>query len=269
MSFYQFRDTKLYYKVIGNGKPMLLIHGWGVDHRLMSGCMEPVFETLNKEFKRIYIDLPGMGKSEAGSLRTADEILSLLKTFIFEMIPDENILLMGESFGGYLSRGLVKMIPEKIDGLILLCPAVYTGFRRGKVIPHKVLECDEEFLNTLSKEEKESFSYMNVILTEKVWRQYKKDVYDAVLHQNTHYLSNVLKGECSFDVDDLSEAFTKPTLMLVGKQDTEVGYEDQFKLIKLYPNMSYVAINRAGHNLQNEQPLAFAGNVTAWLMDNF
>lgn len=31
-----------------------------LDHRLMSGCMEPIF-TKREGWRRIYIDLPGMG----------------------------------------------------------------------------------------------------------------------------------------------------------------------------------------------------------------
>ena len=32
--------------VRGSGSPVLMIHGWSPDHRLMTGCMEPVFEAL-------------------------------------------------------------------------------------------------------------------------------------------------------------------------------------------------------------------------------
>ncbi len=49
--------------VRGSGSPVLMIHGWSPDHRLMTGCMEPVFEALVRPWKRIYFDLPGMGRT--------------------------------------------------------------------------------------------------------------------------------------------------------------------------------------------------------------
>ncbi len=55
---------------------------------------------------------------------------------------------------------------------------------------------------------------------------------------------------------------------MTGKQDTEVGYLDQFDLMKKYINSTYVALNRAGHNLQIEQPNMFREIVKAWLTDN-
>ncbi|WP_339222840.1 alpha/beta hydrolase [Paenibacillus sp. FSL H8-0332] len=48
----------------GAGKPILILHGNGPDHRMMRACMEPLFSG-QKDYRRIYIDLPGMGLSPA------------------------------------------------------------------------------------------------------------------------------------------------------------------------------------------------------------
>ena len=47
------------YEIIGNGKPVLIIHGWGISKITMKAAFEPVFTTL-ENYKRYYIDLPGM-----------------------------------------------------------------------------------------------------------------------------------------------------------------------------------------------------------------
>ena len=52
---------------------------------------------------------------------------------------------------------------------------------------------------------------------------------------------------------------------MTAKQDTEVGYKDQFDLMEKYTNATYVAVERAGHNLQIEQPEMFEGIVKGWL----
>lgn len=261
--------TSIYYEIDGDGIPLVLLHGWGVDHRILSGPMEPLFGNGLSGFKRIYIDLPGMGQSKAGAhIKTSDEMLDALYEFLNETIPGQRYVVMGESYGGYLARGMVCKKPSQVAGVILLCPAMIPGYRKGHVVPLRVMEKDDAFLNTLSSAERKSFEYMNVLLTEKVWMSYKADIYDALPLQNTHFLNEVLNGAFSFDVDRLEKTFNSPCLILTGKQDTEVGYRDQFKLLQIYTNASYISLNRAGHNLQIEQPELFASIVCGWLTDN-
>jgi hypothetical protein len=37
----------IYSEIFGSGTPLLAIHGWSPDHRLMKGCLEPVFEMID------------------------------------------------------------------------------------------------------------------------------------------------------------------------------------------------------------------------------
>ncbi len=267
MSQYKVKDTTVDYECIGTGVPVLLLHGWGLDRRIMSGCFESVFCSNKQSYRRIYLDLPGMGKSIAGEhIRTSDDILAVLYAFVKEVVG-EDFILAGESYGGYLARGFVNRYPQMIKALILLCPLVYPGNRKGRVEPLQIFRRDDAFLKTLTKAQFDSFTYMNVVLTKSVWELYQKDILPAIVEQNKHFLDEVLKGAFSFNADDLSAPFTNPCLIIVGKQDTEVGYKDQFELINNYPNATYCAINGAGHNLQIERPILFGNIVNQWLTE--
>lgn len=267
MSKFTYHSTVIDYEIIGNGTPILFLYGWGMDRRMMTGCFEPVFANLNN-YRRIYIDLPGMGISTAGDVTSSDDMLVILHTFAEEIIGEE-FIIAGESYGGYLARGFVKQYPQMVNGVILLCPLVYPGSRQGRVEPLTVIKRDDEFLGTLTKEQYDSFTYMNVVLTQSVYERYSKDIMPAIEIQNRHFLDEVLNGSCTFDVDKLEQPFESPCLIIVGKQDTEVGYKDQFDLIKSYPNATYCAINGAGHNLQIEQPGLFENIVKQWLVDSY
>jgi len=72
----------------GDGVPVLALHGWTPDHRLMTGCLEPIFAEL-PGYRRIYPDLPGMGQSPAGDIDSSDGILAAVNAFIDEQIGDE------------------------------------------------------------------------------------------------------------------------------------------------------------------------------------
>ena len=55
-------DVEVYYDVIGEGIPVIILHGSTLDSRSMTGCMEPIFEQRTG-WKRIYIDFPGHGQT--------------------------------------------------------------------------------------------------------------------------------------------------------------------------------------------------------------
>lgn len=267
MSKYFFKETVIDYTVIGSGRPVLLLHGWGMDKRLMTGCFEPVFKKI-EGYRRFYIDLPGMGASMAGDIINSDGMLEAIAAFAEDIIK-EPCIVAGESYGGLLARGFIKTCPEMTSGIILLCPCVIPGYRQGRVEPLKVMERDDEFLKTLTREQYDSFTYMNVILTKPVYERFMRDIQPAIDIQDSHFLNEVLEGAFSYDVDNIDKPFTQPCLIITGKQDTEVGYKDQFDLMRNFERSTYCVFDRAGHNLQIEQPEQFESIVKNWLKDNY
>ena len=58
MSF-QLNDLNLNYRIIGEGVPILMLHGRPTDHESMMGAFEPIFRE-REGWQRVYVDLPGM-----------------------------------------------------------------------------------------------------------------------------------------------------------------------------------------------------------------
>ena len=251
------------YEVIGYGTPVLIIHGWGISKLTMKGAFEPVFSEVDG-YQRFYIDLPGMGDSEPGNVKNSDDILELLHGFAVDIIQ-KPFMIIGQSYGGLLTRGFVNKFPEMIIKIILLVPCVIPGVKQGRVEPLNVVEKDDAFLKALSKDELDSFTLMNVVLTKDVWARYEKYLMPALASADWDFLNNVLDGSFSFDPDDLKEPCQIPCLIIAAKQDTEVGYKDQFDLMEKYINSTYVAVENAGHNLQIEQLEIFESIVISWL----
>jgi len=259
-------DSEVHYTVLGEGPPILMLHGWGVDHRLMSGPLEALFADDSLRFRRIYPDLPGMGASRAGaSVRNSDQMLEILLRFVEAVIPGEDFLLAGESYGGHLARGLLREVPARVRGLMLLCPLIVPGYRQGTVPPARVLERDEALLSRLSTAEREAFTYITVRQTEAVWRDFARDIYPALAAGDRAFLDTRLDGAFSRPIHETPLAFDKPALVLLGRQDAEVGYVDQTRLCLDLPRASVVILDAAGHNLQIEQKPLFLALVRDWL----
>lgn len=259
----------LYCHSVGEGKPVVLLHGLGCDHRLMAGCMEPVFER-RPGYRRIYVDLPGMGRSDAPMERaSSDEILKLLQALVAELTAGERFLLAGESYGGYLARGLLTTeLGLLADGLLLICPVTVPEPEERELPPVGVLRYDEEFLRELGPKERTAFCNLAVLADRQVYKRYEEEISSGLGLSNGEFVAALRQSySFSFDVDAQFRAlgFNRPALLLAGRQDICVGYRDLWKLLEDMPRAAFALLDLAGHNLQIERPEVFSALVEDWL----
>jgi pimeloyl-ACP methyl ester carboxylesterase len=245
-----------------------MIHGWSVDHRLMKGCMEPVFDSAETQWQRIYFDLPGMGKTPGADWITgSDEMLDVVLGFIDGLLPNQHFLVAGESYGGYLARGVLKARKELVDGLLLICPVASQETMGDHLPPFQVLEKDETLLASLSDEDRGYLTGINVVQNERVWERFKADVMPGLKAADYGFLENNLGQHTSYkvNVDEIVEPYQQPSLIVMGRQDNVVGYRDHWQLIENFPRATFAILDKAGHNLQIEQDGLFSALVKEWL----
>lgn len=255
----------LFYKVIGKGKPVVLIHGFTVDHKLLEGCMEPVFQEL-EGFKRIYIDLPAMGKSNnITNIYTADKIVQSVIDLIKQIIPEENFILIGQSFGGYICRGIKTKMEERVNALGLICPVIIADQSKRNRIPAQItLKSEENILENLDKRTTKLFVENNVILSKYVLERFKNEIISGIDKSNREIIKKI--GEnytLPYDPDE--KTFNKPTIFFLGKHDSAVGYFDALNILDKYKKASVILLENAGHSLQIEQPETFTSTFVQWM----
>ena len=254
------------YEIYGEGYPVLMIHGWTVDHRIMKGCMEPIFET-RPNYKRIYFDLPGMGKTKGEDwIQGTDDYLKIIIEFIEKIIPNEHFIIVGESYGGYLARGLIKKMQNLIDGVLFLVPAIIPYGEQRDLPEPIILIKDKNIVSKLSSFEKEIFEDVATVINQKLWERGKEEGLSGIKIANIEFLEKVKENYAfSFDVELLNDKFTKPTLFLLGRQDSAIGYRDAWKIIENYPRATFTVLDTAGHVLQIEQEELFDTLANDWL----
>ncbi|WP_320938871.1 alpha/beta hydrolase, partial [Lysinibacillus capsici] len=180
------------------------------------------------------------------------------------IIPQESYLLVGESYGGYLARGIMRKSVDQLLGTAFICPLIIPEKEQRTVPPHCIVQADTAFLSTLSQQEQDDFMSNQVVLDAYNWERYSTEVLAGCNLADQAFLEKIQQSYgFSFTVDDKS--FDKPSLFLLGKQDSVVGYKDAFSLLEKFPRASFAILDRAGHNLQIEQPGLFTELMSEWL----
>lgn len=264
------RDVDIHYTEHGAGVPVLAIHGFMADHKLMEGCMEPVFAAL-PGYRRIYLDLPVMGSTRSASwMKNSDDVLDVLLGFIDAVAPDQPFLLAGQSYGGYLAQAIVRRMPARVAGLMLLCPVVIPDRAQRTLPPHQVLKRYESLSQlmddpSVSEQHKREFNDNVVMQTVQVWERMRQDVKPRLSIADARFLATLRNRGYALTNAGPAASFDKPVLIVAGRQDAVVGHADAWSLLAQYPRAGYAVLDGAGHYLQLERPALFEALATDWL----
>jgi pimeloyl-ACP methyl ester carboxylesterase len=261
----QLTEGEINYEIFGRGRPMLVLHGGYLDHRHIVSAMEPAFDD-SSNWKRIYPDLPGHGHTTiANSIENHDQVLEVLLEFMSSICPNETYTVAGESRGGFLARGLAVKNPEAIDGLLLIVPGRYAIADPQNLPSQVTLESAEKLTTELAANEVGRFKKL-VVQNREILEKIRKYKLPAISLADTEYQVRLNDNyQFAFDLDASGNIFPKPTLVLLGKFDIEVGFRDALKAIENYPRATFAILDKAGHSLSWEQPELFTALVKDWL----
>lgn len=85
------------YEIINpkNKKDLIILHGWGSNKEIM----KQAFSKILPQFRHIYIDMPGFGKSSNDFILNSQSYADVMNQFLKEISAKKDII-MGHSFGG-------------------------------------------------------------------------------------------------------------------------------------------------------------------------
>jgi pimeloyl-ACP methyl ester carboxylesterase len=256
--------VSIYYKIIGEGHPIVMLHGWTLDHQVLLYAMEPLFEKRSG-WKRIYIDLPGMGRSEPQpNIKNTNDMLEAVLSLLEELIPGQPFIVCGNSYGGYIARGIVHSWQDKVRGLLMIAPMTIPDFGERNVPKQTVLKRDSKLVSNSSPGDADEFCSIGVVQGQAEWERFRNEILLPSKQRNDAFLNLIHQNGYGLTFD-ISSKFEYPTLIITGRQDHVVGYQDSWRLTEDYPRATFAVLDMAGHNLQIEQTDVFNGLVNNWL----
>jgi pimeloyl-ACP methyl ester carboxylesterase len=259
------RGIPIYYEEIGTGKPLLMLHGSHPDHREMLHTMEPLFEQRSG-WRRIYPDLPGRGRTPGADwISNQDDMLDIVLEFLDSIASGERFAVAGNSYGGFMARGVVYTRGAQMDGVMLGVPSVQPRGVKPHLPPRQVLVQDEEFAASLAPDEQRILQFA-AVQTPEVLASFRTRIKPGAAIADHEFISRTHSNfEFSFDVNKLPEPFPAPTLILTGRQDSICGYREAWSLLDDFPRGTFAVLDRAGHPLSAEQPQLFRALASEWL----
>lgn len=234
-------NMNISYNDIGEGTPVLLLHGWGSSKEVYGG----IIKTLSGRCRLVALDFPGCGNSDIMDKPwTLDDYSNFVLKFM-DAVELKNPIMMGHSHGGRVTlymtaTGMVN--PQKI---VLLDAA--------GLIPKKTLK---------QKFRAKSFKVIKRVLTlplvrnfsssllEKARRHYGSADYNAA----PEVLRKTLVSLVNTDIRDVLPNIKCPSLLIWGENDTATPLEDAKTIEKLISDSGLCVIKGTGHFSFCEKP---------------
>jgi pimeloyl-ACP methyl ester carboxylesterase len=238
----QFPNT--YYKKIGNGPSVLLIHGFGEDATIWSNQIA----YLQDQYTVVIPDLPGSGKS---NLPSTEISIELLADFVFEIVEQEQIrqvILLGHSMGGYITAAFAKKYPDRLLGIGFIHSSVYADDDLKK-------ETRLKSIQLIERGEEEKIEFLKIAIPNLYAEHSKLNRKPEIQQHLTNAFSISSSTLIAYtkammlrpDNSQLLTEWNKPVLFVVGNEDKAVPPKDNFKQSALSKDCSIYLLTNVGH----------------------
>ena len=234
---------ELAYERRGRGKPLVLLHGYPLDHSIW----EPVLPLLENDFDLILPDLRGFGESgmPAGPYGMADitaDIAALL-----DALDIWQAVIAGHSMGGYAALAFVRAYPQRTLGLGLVSTQVLAD------TPEKKAGRYQEAGHILAHGVKEVAEGMSVKLTPDT--ELQASLKTLILRQRPDGLAGALRAMADRpDSSTLLPGCVFPVVLIHGLADGLIPVERARSVKVTVPQAQLTEISNVGHMPMMEAP---------------
>ena len=247
----QIKGLDTFYQAVGQGDPVVLLHGWGTSSENLAGlatCLLPAFRVVS-------VDLPGFGWSQAPSVAwgTADYAQHIAE--FLDEIEIPRAAFVGHSFGGRVAFHLAAHTPGRVSRLILVASS---GVRPKRGLRYHLGVGITRGLGRLAA--LPGFGGVG----ERALSRWRAKV-GSRDYRAAGRLRPTLVKVVNEDLTPLLPRVQAPTLLLWGDQDQEVRRPAVEVMAATIPGARLVVFPGAGHFPFQDAPDAFCRAVRTFL----
>ncbi len=248
VKFIEIDQLKIAYNVVGTGKPVVLLHGWGCEANIFNS----VLDTLSSTHQVFALDLPGFGLSEnPPTAWDASDYAKLISSFL-DKLNISKVNLIGHSYGGRISIVLAAETPEKVNKLILVDSA---GIIPRRYIKYYIRIC----IAKIGRLMRHCGTLGNRIADRIAYQVGSKDYQEAGAMRAT------LVKSVNQNLRPLLPKIQASTLLIWGENDTDTPVSDGRIMEAEIPQAELVILDNAGHYSFLDQTHQFCQIVSKFL----
>ena len=235
---------------------LMLLHGATLDHQ----AWDPQVDALMAHYRLVVPDLRGHGASTGPGQFTFEDTVGDIVALL-DHLGLERIGLVGLSLGGNIAQEIVHRDPGRIAAMVVADSTCNTAARHSLQVPMTIASLSG--LNMLGRD---AFLHATANLTaqDPAVQQYVREVNRTRSTQDAvQILSSMLTGALH---PDQAYRLPVPTLLMHGDND-HLGdiLHSTRAWAQREPLAEYLAIPRARHASNQDNPLAFNTAVTPFL----
>ena len=244
--FLTYKGITLHYTLQGEGKPLVLLHGWGCNTEIWARA-----ETFLKEhFRCLTVDFAGFGKSEEPKEVWGVEEYTQSIEAILQAEGIENPILMGHSFGGRVS--IVYASRNKVQKMMLIDAA---GVKPRRSLSYYRKVYTFKLLKRLLP------LVVGKVRAEEIIEKRRAKAGSSDYSQATPMMRAILSKVVNEDLCHLMPQIKAPTLLFWGSADTATPLSDAKTMEKLIPDAGLVVAHGTGHFSFLENPGLFTAVI--------
>jgi pimeloyl-ACP methyl ester carboxylesterase len=243
--------VEIYYEIHGEGRPLLLTHGYSATSQMWRGQIEP----FSQRYKLILWDMRGHGQSDypldQGAYSEESTVADMAA--LLDVAGAEEAIVGGLSLGGYMSLAFHLAHPERVEALLIIDTG--PGYRKDEAREG----WNQNALRTAERFETEGLARLAGGSAET----------RASSHLNAEGLARAARGmltQRDARVIDSLPAIAAPSLVVVGADDTPFLTASDYMAAKI-PGARKLVIPGAGHAANIDQPEAFNTGVLGFLAE--
>lgn len=268
MSTAPIHGTTLFYTVVGEGLPCLVMHGGlGLDHHYLTPGLDPLGDTL----QLIYYDHRGNGSSGRPPRETlthaqlADDAAALASH-----LGHDRVAVLGFSYGGFIALEFALRHPDRLSHLLLMGTAPVFDYQDAVVANARRKGATDAQLAALESEAEaatdEAFGKHIETLWPLYFHRYRAE-YDGLLDDVVYSVQGQPPAaeSAAYDVRERLGEIAAPTLILAGRDDFVCPPPQAQRLAEGIPGAELHMFEHSGHMPYVEEPEATFTAVRSWL----
>ncbi|MBC7422715.1 MAG: alpha/beta hydrolase [Ferruginibacter sp.] len=281
-----FKSSSIFYKVIGEGPVVVLVHGFGETGNVWQGQVN----VLKSRFRLIIPDLPGSGLSQFVDGAGIDDYAAAIKLIVdTELAPETKasssyqtknissnnnnnnnakVAIIGHSMGGYITLAFAEKYPDLLNSFGLFHSTAMADNEEKIVAREKGIE----FIKNNGPYAFIKKSTPN-LFTKKFAISHPEKI-TALIEEAKHFTEAALVQyyECMISRPDrihVLESCQQPVLIIAGEQDTNIPLQSLLQQSHL-PLQSYFAIlQQSAHMGMWEEKEKVEGILLDFLVNSF